>query len=307
MCCSAVWSGRRSDRERMNTRQPYRLGCPVWACDAWVGSLYTGANRRRWLGEYSSVFGTVEGNTTFYALPTDETVRRWAGEAQPGFRFALKTPSEITHERQLAGAERQIADWIERLRVLQAADVLGPTLVQLPPFFAPSQLGDLESFLSAWPDDLPLAVEPRQDGFFGGGVEESDFDALLREHGADRALFDSRALFQAPPDDPIERASQGRKPNPPRRLTVTGDRPFVRFVGRNRLELADRWIAEWADAVARWVGEGKRPYLFCHAPDDTLAPAFAARFHAAMQERLPDTPALPEWPGAAAPKQQSLF
>ncbi|MEN0110109.1 MAG: DUF72 domain-containing protein [Planctomycetota bacterium] len=286
---------------------PYRLGCPVWACEAWVGSLYTSGARRRWLGEYSAVFGTVEGNTTFYALPTDATVRRWAGEARPGFRFALKTPGEITHERQLAGAQRQVADWIARLRVLQSANVLGPTLVQLPPFFAPSQMGDLERFLTAWPRDLPLAVEPRHEDFFRGDATEDDFDALLCEHGADRALFDSRALFQAPPDDPIEHASQGRKPNPPRRLTVTGDRPFVRFVGRNRLELADRWIAEWADAVAHWVTAGKRPHLFCHAPDDALAPVFAARFHAAVQERLPGLGPLPEWPGAAAPKQQSLF
>jgi len=287
--------------------QAYRLGCPVWACDAWVGSLYAAKDRRRWLTEYSSVFGTVEGNTTFYALPTEDIVRRWAEAARPGFRFALKTPAAITHERQLAGAQALTDGWVARLRLLQAADVLGPTLLQLPPFFAGSQLGDLARFVEAWPRDLPLAVEPRHADYFGGAACENELDALLRGHGADRALFDSRALFHAPPDDAIERASQGRKPNPPRRLTVTGRRPFLRFVGRNRLELADKWTAEWAGQVARWVGEGLEPYVFCHAPDDALAPRFCERLHAAVRERLPATPDLPEWPGRAAPRQRALF
>lgn len=295
----------------MVNQLPYRLGCPVWACDAWVGSLYSTKDRRRWLGEYSAVFGTVEGNSTFYALPADDVVARWADEAAPGFRFALKTPAAITHEHQLANAEALTADWIDRLRTLQAADLLGPTLLQLPPFFAGSQFGDLVRFVEAWPVDLPLAVEPRHDDYFdsahGDAGYEQDFDALLREHGVDRAIFDSRALFHAPPDDEIERVSQGRKPNPPHRVTVTGRRPFVRFVGRNNRRLAQTWIAEWASTLAGWIGQGMQPYLFCHSPNDTFAPEFCEDLHAALQQRLPGLPDFPPWPGREAPKQRSLF
>lgn len=240
-------------------------------------------------------------------MPSADNVTRWAAEAAPGFRFALKTPGVITHERQLAGAEALTAEWIERLRTLQAADVLGPTLLQLPPFFAGRQFADLARFVEAWPKDLPLAVEPRHDDYFDESASEAEFDALLREHAADRALFDSRALFHAPPDDPIERASQGRKPNPPRRITVTGSRPFLRFVGRNNLRLVTKWVNEWADVIAAWIGEGRQPYVFCHAPDDTLAPVFAERIHAAISERVAGLPDLPAWPGREAPKQQSLF
>lgn len=286
---------------------PYRLGCPVWACEGWVGSLYSTNNRRRWLGEYSSIFGTVEGNTTFYGMPSAEIVKRWAAEAAPGFRFALKTPGAITHERQLVGSEALMAEWIERLHTLQEAKVLGPTLLQLPPFFTGSQFPDLARFIEAWPRSLPLAVEPRHDDYFDAATIESEFDALLREHGADRALFDSRALFHAPPDDPIERASQGRKPNPQRRTTVTGQRPFLRFVGRNNLQLVTEWINEWADVIAGWIEEGRQPYVFCHAPDDTLAPVFAEMLHAAISTRVGGLPNLPPWPGRIAPKQQSLF
>ena len=285
----------------------YRLGCPVWACGDWVGSLYSTANRRRWLGEYTSVFGTVEGNSAFYALPAADVVARWADEAAPGFRFALKTPGAITHERQLVGAEHDTAEWIERLRLLADADRIGPTLLQLPPYFAGAQLGDLRRFLETWPRELPLAVEPRHDDYFDGGSVENEFDALLRELGFDRALFDSRALFHAPPDDEIERASQGRKPNPPRRRTVTGRRPFLRFVGRNTLAQADPWIDEWAEAVAGWINDGLEPYVFCHAPNDALAPRFAERLHEAVRKRTTGLEGLPVWPGKKEPAQRSLF
>ncbi|MEQ8848521.1 DUF72 domain-containing protein [Botrimarina sp.] len=285
----------------------FRLGCPVWACEAWVGSLYSTRNRRRWLGEYSRVFGTVEGNSTFYATPADDLVRRWADEAAPGFRFALKTPAAITHEKQLAGAERETAEWLLRLRVLRAADRLGPTLLQLPPLFDGGRLDTLAAYLAAWPDDLPLAVEPRHADYFDGGSVENALDALLRSVGADRALFDSRALFHAPPDDPIEAASQDRKPRPPRRLTVTGRRPFLRFVGRNDLAKAQPWIDEWAAVIAAWIEGGYEPYVFCHAPNDALAPAFAERLHAAIQNHAAEIASLPEWPGRSAAKQQSLF
>ena len=62
-----------------------RLGCPVWAFEGWRGSLYTRAARREeFLPQYARVFGAVEGNSTFYGLPAEATVRRWAAEAPPG-------------------------------------------------------------------------------------------------------------------------------------------------------------------------------------------------------------------------------
>lgn len=291
----------------MTTGPAYRLGCPVWACDAWVGKLYATKDRRRWLGEYSSVFGTVEGNSTFYAMPEIDIVRRWADAAGLGFRFVLKTPGEITHRRQLVGAERETAEWLERLRVLQSADRLGPTMLQLPPYFSSANMPDLIRFLEAWPADLPLAVEPRHEDYFDGGPVENELDSLLRDRHIDRTLFDSRALFQAAPDDPIEAASQKRKPNPPRRLTVTGTRPVLRFVGRNQLAKTNKWVAEWAGVVADWIHGGLKPYVFCHSPDDTFAPDFCEAMHAAIGERSPGIAPLAEWPGRTAPKQRALF
>jgi uncharacterized protein YecE (DUF72 family) len=56
--------------------------------------------------------------------------------------------------------------------------------------------------------------------------------------------------------------------------------------------------------VAQWIAEGKRPYFFMHAPDDTFAPDNAYAFHA-MLRRHRDVGELPAWPGG--PRQLSLL
>ena len=43
---------------------------------------------RRWFEHYTSLFATVELNSTFYRLPKESTVDRWRAEAPPGFVYA---------------------------------------------------------------------------------------------------------------------------------------------------------------------------------------------------------------------------
>ncbi len=48
-----------------------------------------------------------------------------------GFRFAVKAPKTITHEKKLAGVEEELAGFLEGARGL--GEKLGPVLFQLPP------------------------------------------------------------------------------------------------------------------------------------------------------------------------------
>ena len=268
---------------------PYKLGCPAWSIPEWRGVFLPHKTpQSALLSEYSKVFNTVEGNSFFYALPKVETVERWAVESAEGFEFCMKIPRDISHEGRLGANLESFDKLIERLEILKEAERLGPTFLQLHSSFGPARLHELESFIEAWPSHLPLAVEVRHTQFFGGGSEEFSLDMLLSKHSVDRVIFDSRALFQSPPEDAIEEKSQGRKPNLPVRWKTTGSRPFVRFVGRNSIYKVDPWQLEVAEVVARWVKEGKTPYIFMHRPDDTLAPQLSARFHEKLQRHLPD-------------------
>lgn len=292
---------------------PYHLGCPVWSCGDWVGTLFaSGAKKHEYLHQYSMAFNTVEGNSTFYGLPSLDTVRRWCDEALPGFRFALKFPRAISHERQLVDAGAETRAFLSILEILSATDHLGPSFLQLGPSFSAAQLTDLATYLRQLPEEFPFAVEVRHGDFFDRGPHEHALDELLMRLQIDRVLFDSRALFSAPPQDDAEAEAQRRKPKSPLRQTVTGQRPLLRFVGRNEVAAARTWIDEWAPVVARWIGEGLDPYVFVHTPHDQHAPKLARMFHDALSKHLPQLAPLPIWPGASTAsvdrqRQRELF
>lgn len=162
------------------------IGTQGWNYDAWVGPFYpSGTRGADFLGIYARAFDTVEVDSTFYAIPPSKTVRAWADRTPPDFRFALKLPQEITHERRLRDAQDMAKLFFDRAREL--GPKLGPILVQLGPDFGPTELPALAAFLPTLPADLQVAVEFRQRGWLYEGVL-----ALLAEHNVALALSDAR-------------------------------------------------------------------------------------------------------------------
>ena len=291
---------------------PYHLGCPVWACGDWVGKIFlSGAKKHEYLHQYSMAFNTVEGNSTFYGLPSAEAVRRWCDEALPGFRFALKFPRSISHDKQLVGAEPETRDFLSILELLLAADRLGPSFLQLSPDFSARQFPELAAYLRELPEEFPFALEVRHLDYFDEGPHEQALDELLRRLQIDRVIFDTRPLFSMRPRDESERTAQRRKPKSPVRQTVTGQHPLLRFVGNNEVETAQSWIEEWAPVVAQWMSAGLSPYIFTHTPDDQYAPELARAFHQALCRHVPGLLPLPPWRGEASQpvreRQRELF
>ncbi len=289
----------------------YYLGCPVWACDRWRGSLFSRhAPRSEWLNQYSQAFNAVEGNSTFYALPSFDTIQRWAESVTVGFRFALKFPRAISHEKRLIHAEPETREFLRVLEVLREAGHLGPSFLQLPRGFSAAHLGDLEIYLKRLPADFPYAVELRNSDYFDQTTTERAVCEMLGSLRIDRVIFDSRALFSADPSDEAEKVSQSRKPRLPIHTAVTGQHPMLRFIGRDDLGCVTPWIHEWTPLVAQWIGEGRQPYIFTHTPDEVFAPQFARRFHDDLLRHSRQLPALPPWPGEierAGVRQLELF
>jgi uncharacterized protein YecE (DUF72 family) len=275
--------------------QHYHLGCPIWGNRRWAGTLYTRTARPAdFLRQYAAVFNTVEGNTTFYSVPSADMVARWVAETPDGFRFSFKFPRSITHDGQLVDADAEVGAFLERLAPL--GDRLGPFMIQLPPGFGPNALPVLEAFLGHLPADLAYAVEVRHPGFFDGGPAEVALDTLLEARGVDRVIFDTRPLRAADPADPDVRIAQQRKPNLPVRVVATGPRPILRYIAHADISANEPWLAEWVGVVAGWIAAGRTPYVFVHAPDDFWAPQIARRFHTLLAERAA-VGEMPPWPG----------
>lgn len=272
-----------------------RIGCPVWAHAAWRGRFFTAAARREdFLPQYASVYGAAEANPTFYGLPSAATVARWSEEAPEDFRFCFKFPRTITHECRLVGAERETAEFLGRLAPLGGR--LGPFFLQVHASFGAAQLRDLATYLAVLPREFSYAVEVRAPEFFAGGAEERDLDALLAEQGVDRVNFDTRGLFSSVATDEFTLDARRKKPRVPLRTTVTGKRPFVRFVGDPEVPRNAALLDAWAVVVADWLRSGLSPYFFTHHPDDTEAPGLARDFQRRVHAVCPEAGAPAPWP-----------
>ncbi len=140
----------------------------------WKGSFYPAdLPATKFLPYYADRFPTVEINYTFYRMPTPKIVAGWRAQVPPGFRFTLKAPKRITHDKRLRAAE--VADALQAF--ITAASELGPQLAallfQLPPNFK-KDVGLLNEFLSLLPPKTTAAVEFRHESW----LSEDVYDAL---------------------------------------------------------------------------------------------------------------------------------
>jgi uncharacterized protein YecE (DUF72 family) len=169
------------------------LGTSGWSYQEWVGAFYPN-NRVAKLPFYSKVFGTVEVDSSFYRAPSKAMVSGWSRSTGPGFKFSLKIPKTITHDKHLAGAEKELLDFIELTEPLAKAGKLGCLLVQLPPSFAFREKDKLESFFNLLPEDMHFAVEFRHESW-----NRKETWALLEKYNVANTITDSPIEFLAKP------------------------------------------------------------------------------------------------------------
>lgn len=275
----------------MSAALPYYLGCPSWSEAAWRATLYPQDTRpTEFLSRYTEVFNAVEGNTTFYARPSEQTVARWAQVMPAHFRFCAKLPRDISHSEDLC----QQLDEVTQFRQLLAplGERVAPYWLQLPASFGPVRLTELAAFIEHW-GDVPLAIEVRHPEFFAKGDAERGLNRLLHARGIERICLDSRALFSCDSQAPAVLHAQAKKPRLPTRPTAFSQSPQLRFIGHPELLANDPFMLPWLDKVAGWIEQGLRPYVFAHTSDNRLAPELARRFHEQLMQRLPGLPELP--------------
>ncbi|KOP22964.1 hypothetical protein AMR41_29230 [Hapalosiphon sp. MRB220] len=276
------------------------IGCAVWAYKGWVGELFPlGTRPADFLHLYSRRFTTVEGNTTFYAIPNQETVARWATDAPPGFEFCLKLPRDITHNQQLQPHIADAEKFIEVMRPL--GKHLGPIFAQLPPSYAPTLIDDLTAFLSAWPHtEIPLALEVRHRDWFKE-PHASNLTALLEKFGVGRVLLDTRPIYTGDDDPQLE--SERRKPKLPVQFSITAPFSLIRFISHPNLEINQPFMAEWVTQIQQWLQQGKRIYFFVHCPVEERSPNTARHFQKLLEQSGVKVPPLP-WNNLDSPPNQ---
>lgn len=283
----------------------FLIGCAVWGHKSWVGELYPkGSKSAEFLQLYSKRFTAVEGNTTFYAVPDRETVKNWASQMSPEFKFCPKLPRQLTHNGLL---EPSITGALEFLAQMQDfGQHLGPIFAQLPPSYEPASLNDLAAFLKAWPrSEAPLAIEVRHSAWFKE-PHASHLNTLLQELGVGRVVLDTRpaysgsASYKQQPVDP-------RKPKVPMQPVATAPFSLVRFISHPDQAVNQPFMEEWVSLVDKWLRLGKRIYFFMHCPLEQYSPGNARHFQQLLEQGGVPVPPLPWNNIDQTPIQLSLF
>jgi uncharacterized protein YecE (DUF72 family) len=197
------------------------------------------------LAWYSSLFNSIEINSTFYKMPLPATFSRWAEEVQPDFRFTVKLWRGITH---VPGLRFMPADVHRCLyAVHHLGEKKGSLLIQLPPGLQATATEKLERLLNTICAADPartwkLAVEFRHRSWYVPEV-----DALLHRYQVARVLHDMPASsITELPDAAV---------------------PFVylRFhgpAGDYKGGYPDAVLRAWADRVVGWLSAGKEVYVY---------------------------------------------
>jgi len=281
------------------------VGLPQWQHNHWPHSWFASYPKNdNQLSHYALECNTVEGNTTFYSLPHADTAARWEASVGEHFSFTFKFNQQITHVHQLQYCEDEVAAQLAALAPLQHK--LGLMLLQLPASFGPQKSEILATFLAQLPANINVAVEVRHPAFFAKGEEEKTLNQLLITHDANRVIMDTRALFTGPCHNDILKEVREKKPKVPVNVIATGRFPTVRFVGNDTSSDNAACLRPWVSKIHEWRTEGKRPYFFCHRPDNKDAPWLAQQFIDMYNQQYPDA-ALPNLSIKKHPSQNALF
>jgi uncharacterized protein YecE (DUF72 family) len=143
------------------------------------------------LQRYAAALDAVEINSSFYRSHKPDTYARWAACVPPGFRFAVKMPRTITHERRLQDPDDLLDRFLGEIGAL--GERLGPVLVQLPPSLRFDAV-TAGRFFAVLRDRHGGAVvcEPRHPSWFTPDVE-----ALLSELRIARVMADPPPVPEA--------------------------------------------------------------------------------------------------------------
>ena len=153
----------------LSLKSKISVGCQGWNYDDWTTKadgetiFYPrGTKPGEMLENYAKIFGSVEVDSTFYAIPAASAVENWYRKTPDDFTFSLKLPQSITHEYALREAAFPILnEFCERVALLK--EKLGVILVQMPPNFEASKdnAQALRDFLAELPKTIRFAVEFR--------------------------------------------------------------------------------------------------------------------------------------------------
>jgi uncharacterized protein YecE (DUF72 family) len=201
---------------------------------------------------YSSIFNTLEINSSFYKIPQRTTCEKWSLDVPADFQFTLKLNKEVTHIKDLNGESPVIEKF---MRSAAGINKKGCLLIQFPGKITLDYFTQVEEILRQLkiqdPDnEWRKAIEFRHPGWYTGETFE-----LLDEYSAVIVLHD---IPKAKISDPGKNA----------------DFIYIRYHGPKgdyRDSYSPAFLQQQADKISKWLIKGKDVYAYFN---NTIGSAF---------------------------------
>ncbi len=303
---------------------PIRVGTCSWADEAltkhWYPKGVAPAERLRY---YAERFDTVEVDSTYYRLPDEEMVQRWAERTPEGFVMHVKAFGVMTRHpvklealppdlREQANADEKgrverpsrelraevFRRFREALEPLRSAGKLGGILFQFPSYIVYRQHSlDYLKWAREQLDGDEMLVEFRHRSW----LDEENREATL---GFLEGLGATHVIVDAPKTE--------AKNLVPTVLALTSPTLYVRFHGRNAATwnvrgrsaaarfdylYSEEDLAEWVEPLRELSGQAENAYAFFNNnaanPDGRGGFIAQAATNAAQLQRLLQASAVP--------------
>mgnify|MGYP006305356069 CR=1 FL=1 len=148
----------------------WHVGCSGWNYKGWGNVFYPiKMPESRQLSYYSSVFDTVEINSTFYNIPSKTITRGWYERTTEDFIFTVKTFRGITHEIHQRLNKYELEPLLAKFydSIIPLKDKLHAILYQFPPSFTLNRFKkDFFKLVDMIPLKIPVAFEFREKNWF---------------------------------------------------------------------------------------------------------------------------------------------
>lgn len=161
-------------KEVKTNTQAVRVGTAGWGFSSAHAELFPVQGTQ--LERYAQVFSAVEINSSFYRLHQAKTYARWHDSVPASFRFSVKIPKTISHQKRLIDSVDLLREFIAGVTHLQ--EKLGCLLLQLPPSLAfDAVIADAFFKSLRRQTSVGLVCEPRHPTWFTPQAQE-----LLERH-----------------------------------------------------------------------------------------------------------------------------
>ena len=146
------------------------IGCSGWSYEGWKGNFYPKKMENKdYLSYYSKLFKFVEVDSTYYHIPSRSTVRGWKDKTPEDFKFSLKFPKVITHEKKLEDVIKPLSILFYALEPL--IDKTLTLLIQLPPFLSEKKgFNPLQEMIRHLDKRFRYSLEIRHPSWFNDNV-----------------------------------------------------------------------------------------------------------------------------------------